>query len=55
MSASVNDQIQPFQGWPLSGDTQGRRWCANPGLSEGNPFRIAGLPIFAASARHGLT
>ena len=27
--------IQPLQGWAVfCGDTQGRRWCANPGLSD---------------------
>lgn len=32
--------IQPLQGWALRGVTQGRR-CANPGLYDGNPFRVA--------------
>jgi hypothetical protein len=33
--------IQPLQGWALPGFTQGRRCCANPGLNDSNPFRVA--------------
>ena len=40
MSASASSVIQPLQGWPLGGITQGRRWCANPGLSDHNPFGV---------------
>jgi hypothetical protein len=41
MSASSIPLIQPLQGWLLGGATQGRRWRANPGLSDHNPFRVA--------------
>ena len=33
--------IQPLQGWVLLPSTQGRRGCANPGLYDCNPFRVA--------------
>jgi hypothetical protein len=33
----------------LQGRTQGRRWCANPGLDEGTPFRSAGPKTAAPS------
>jgi hypothetical protein len=33
--------IQPLQGWARRYFTQGRRRCANPGLYDGNPFRVA--------------
>jgi hypothetical protein len=33
--------IQPLQGWTLGGATQGRRWRANPGLYDHNPFGVA--------------
>ena len=33
--------VQPLQGWVLLPSTQGRRRCANPGLYDCNPFRVA--------------
>jgi len=32
--------IQPFQGWFEAKAPQGRRRCANPGLSDFHPFRM---------------
>jgi hypothetical protein len=37
----VSTLIQPFQGWGLDDLTQGRRWRANPGLYDRNPFSVA--------------
>ena len=33
--------IQPFQGWSCREHTQGRRCCANLGLSDCHPYRMA--------------
>jgi hypothetical protein len=33
--------IQPLAGWHEVKSTQGRRCCANPGLYDSNPYRIA--------------
>ena len=34
--------MQPLQGWGAWLPTQGRRYRANPGLNDSNPFRIGG-------------
>ena len=37
----ASNLIQPLQGWADGNSTQGRHWCANPGLSDHNPVGVA--------------